>query len=186
MLVELIEDKEGAMLTIEDTLAVLVAIAQHNQAREAIAHAGIDNGAERDTQAGGHGRRLVAVLMQLLANNGQLGSARSGQSPGADTFVVEQTLALLTELAGSDAVSRIVAKEPVLVCVNMVAQQHFEVPELMFCVFRLLFQLSFVPENVTVLMRAQVAQLIVSAIDHEQHGKGPDHQEEHDQHHGCE
>ena len=53
----------------------------------------------------------------------------------------------------------------------MVAQQHFEVPELMFCVFRLLFQLSFVPENVTVLMRAQVAQLIVSAIDHEQHGK---------------
>ena len=41
----------------------------------------------------------------------------------------------------------------------------------MFCVFRLLFQLSFVPENVKVLMRAQIAQLIVSAIDHEQHGK---------------
>ena len=111
--------------------------------------------------------------MQLLAQRGgvQQSAASAGAGGEDEVFIVEQSLALLTELAGSDSVSRIVASAPVLACVNLLAQQLFEVEELVFCVFRLVFQLSFVRDNIAVLIQSDVPQLIVSAVDHEQHGK---------------
>ena len=165
---------EQGIALLEDTLAVLVHLAKHDASRQAVA-AGVTDAEAVDGPDAHAAHRLVAALLKLLANNGHLDSlshdAEASCVTADELFVIEQAVLLLTELAASDEVSHIVASLPGLGCVEHASRTHFGTPGLLFAVFRLVFQLTFVHVNIEVIMKSTIVQLILSVIDDPTHCK---------------